>query len=140
MLQQTYPHIEYMVMDGGSNDESVEILRSYGKRFDWVSEKDRGQTEAINKGFARSQGEILAYLNSDDVLQPEAVEKVVNFLLDHPEVDLVYGEANYIDKEDQVIGRYPTREYSFQYPDRRRFYLPTGGFLAQRHRWTGGTF
>jgi len=115
VLNQTYPKIEYMVMDGGSSDESIEILKSYGDRFFWISEKDKGQTNAINKGFARSQGEILAYLNSDDVLQPEAVEIAVNFLLDHPEVDLIYGEADYIDREDHVTGRYPTREYAFNY-------------------------
>jgi glycosyltransferase involved in cell wall biosynthesis len=130
--KQTYPNIEYLVMDGGSNDESIEILKSYGEQFTWVSEKDQGQTDAINKGFARSHGEILAYLNSDDVLQPEAVEKVVDFLLDHPEVDLVYGEANYIDKEDQVTGRYPTQEYSFQTLTGEDFICQPAAFWRKR--------
>lgn len=132
VLQQTYPHIEYLVMDGGSSDESVDILKEYGEQFSWVSEKDRGQTDAINKGFARAHGEILAYLNSDDVLEPEAVEKVVNFLLDHPEVDLVYGEANYIDKEDQVIGKYPTREYSFKHLTGEDFICQPAAFWRKR--------
>jgi glycosyltransferase involved in cell wall biosynthesis len=140
VLKQTYPKIEYMVMDGESTDESVEILKSYGDRFSWVSEKDNGQTDAINKGFSRSRGEILAYLNSDDVLQPEAVEKVVNFLLDHPEVDLLYGEAYYIDRDDQVTGLYPTREYSFNYLIGEDFICQPAAFWRKRIADRVGSF
>ncbi len=132
VLNQTYPKIEYMVMDGGSSDESVEILRSYGDRFHWVSEKDEGQTDAINKGFSRSHGEILAYLNSDDVLQPEAVEKIVNFLSNHPEVDLVYGDAYYIDQDDRVTGMYRTREYSFRCLTGEDFICQPASFWRRR--------
>jgi glycosyltransferase involved in cell wall biosynthesis len=114
VLNQTYPHIAYIVMDGASTDDSVEILNSYGDRFTWISERDQGQADAINKGFERGDGEILAYLNSDDVLAPDAVQKVVDFFTDHPEVDLVYGRANYIDEDDRVTGMYNTDEYSFQ--------------------------
>ncbi len=113
VLNQTYPHIEYVVIDGGSTDESVDILKSYGDRFPWVSERDRGQTDAINKGFARTHGEIQAYLNSDDVLLPDAVEKVVDYFLRHPQCDMLYGEAHFIDKEDRVTGEYSTADYSF---------------------------
>lgn len=113
VLNQTYPHIEYCVMDGGSKDESVDILKSYGDRFPWVSERDGGQTPAINKGFARTRGEIRAYLNSDDVLLPQGVEKAVNHFLKHPDCDLLYGRANYIDEHDNVTGVYNTADYSF---------------------------
>lgn len=113
VLQQTYPNIEYVVMDGGSSDESVAILKSYGDRFAWVSEKDGGQTDAINKGLRRCSGQILAYLNSDDTLEPDAVERVVAFFREHPEIDLVYGDANYIDTDDAVTGRYLTAPYSW---------------------------
>jgi glycosyltransferase involved in cell wall biosynthesis len=113
ILRQSYPHIDYCVMDGGSTDESVAILKSYGNRFPWVSEPDRGQTHAINKGFARARGEIRAYLNSDDVLLPDAVAKAVAHFLRRPECDLVYGRADYIDEHDQVTGTYNTAEYSF---------------------------
>ena len=113
VLNQTYPHIEYVVIDGASTDESVEVLKSYGDRFPWVSERDHGQTDAINKGFARTHGEIQAYLNSDDVLLPDAVEKVVDYFLRHPQCDMLYGEAHYIDKEDRVTGKYHTADYSF---------------------------
>jgi glycosyltransferase involved in cell wall biosynthesis len=113
VLTQSYPNIEYLVIDGGSNDESVEILRSYGDRFYWLTEKDRGQTDAINKGMARAKGDILAYLNSDDVLVPGAIERVVSFFQRNPDCDLVYGNANYIDENDNVSGHYKTAHYSY---------------------------
>jgi glycosyltransferase involved in cell wall biosynthesis len=112
VLMQSYPNIQYVVIDGGSTDESVEILRSYRDRFYWKSEPDRGQTHAINKGLARAKGEILAYLNSDDILAPRAVERVVHYLQQHPDCDMVYGEADYIDEKDEVIGSYKTADYS----------------------------
>lgn len=114
VLTQSYPNIEYVVMDGGSKDESVEILQSYGERFYWESKPDRGQADAINKGFARVKGEILAYLNSDDVLVPGAIERVVRYFEQNPSCDLVYGNADYIDERDQVIGGYRTADYSLQ--------------------------
>src|SRR3954467_14302963 len=93
VLGQDYPHVEYLVVDGGSTDETLAILRSYGDRVRWLSEADAGQTAAINKGFQRTSGKIVGYLNSDDVLLPEAVATVVEYLRNHPECDLVYGDA-----------------------------------------------
>jgi len=114
VLNQTYPHIEYRVCDGGSTDDSVAILKSYGDRFPWVSERDRGQAHAINKGFAGATGEIRAYLNSDDVLLPDAVEKAVNWFTAHPTCDMVYGHGLYIDEQDALTGEYNTLDYSFE--------------------------
>jgi glycosyltransferase involved in cell wall biosynthesis len=113
VLAQSYPRIEYIVVDGGSTDETVEILRSYGDRVRWVSEADSGQAEAINKGLRAARGEIVGYLNSDDVLLPGAIEQIVRYLRAHPECDLVYGDADYIDERGDVIGRYRTAPYSF---------------------------
>jgi len=113
VLGQSYPNIEYLVIDGGSTDESVGILRSYGTRIRWVSERDRGQAHAINKGFDQSRGEIRAYLNSDDVLLPGTIERVVDQFARHPHWDMVYGRAHYIDEQDQGIGSYQTADYSF---------------------------
>lgn len=76
VLSQGYPRLEYFVIDGGSTDGTVDILKSYGDKITWVSEQDRGQTDAINKGLRRSHGEILAYLNSDDVYMPGALQRV----------------------------------------------------------------
>jgi glycosyltransferase involved in cell wall biosynthesis len=114
VLSQTYPHIELLVRDGASTDNTVDILKSYGDRIRWVSEKDKGQTDAINKGMAETKGQILAYLNSDDILTLDAVERAIRFFQDHPECDLVYGDADYIDADDKIIGQYNTAEFSFE--------------------------
>ena len=76
VLSQEYPRLEYFVMDGGSTDGTVEILKSYGKRIKWVSENDAGQTDAINKGLRMAKGEVLAYLNSDDIYLPGTLNRV----------------------------------------------------------------
>jgi glycosyltransferase involved in cell wall biosynthesis len=114
VLAQTYPNIEYLVVDGASTDETLGILRRHGDRVRWISEPDSGQTEAINKGLRAVSGEIVGYLNSDDVLLPDAIETIVEYFRSHPECDLVYGDAEYIDEEDRVIGTYATADYSFE--------------------------
>jgi glycosyltransferase involved in cell wall biosynthesis len=114
VLNQSYPAIEYLVMDGESSDETLSVLQSYGDRVRWISEKDEGQTDAINKGLRQLHGDILAYLNSDDVLTPGAIDRVVRFFNENPDIDLVYGNADYIDEEDQVIGPYKTASYSLE--------------------------
>lgn len=113
VLNQTYPNIEYLIIDGASTDGSVDILKSYGECFTWISEPDKGQVDAINKGFQMAHGEILAYLNSDDVLEPDAVETVVDYFVRNEDVDMIYGRAFYIDDEDHITGMYRTDEYSF---------------------------
>ncbi len=111
VLGQSYPNIEYIVIDGGSTDESPAMIAARGAQLAyWVSEPDKGQTNAINKGFARANGEILAWLNSDDTYQPQAVAEAVAYLLAHPEAGLVYGEANFIDEHGNVIGRFPAAQ------------------------------
>lgn len=115
VLEQDYPNIEYIVMDGGSNDGSVEIIKRYADRLAyWESEKDKGQTDAINKGFARSHGEILAWLNSDDVLYPHAVREAVAYLTAHPECGLVYGDSDFIDAKGNVIGRFNAKQTDYK--------------------------
>jgi len=114
VLNQDYPNMEYIVVDGGSEDGSLDILKSYKDAFEWISEPDRGQTHAINKGFARARGMILGYLNSDDILYPGAISTVVEQFHENPEVDLLYGKADYIDEEDRKTGMYNTDEYSFE--------------------------
>jgi glycosyltransferase involved in cell wall biosynthesis len=76
VLSQDYPNLEYFVVDGGSTDDTVKILKSYGDKIKWVSEQDRGQADAINKGFKMASGELLAYLNSDDIYLPGALRRV----------------------------------------------------------------
>jgi GT2 family glycosyltransferase len=103
VLLQGYPNLEYIVVDGGSTDESVDILRRYAPFLTyWVSEPDNGQSHAINKGLQRATGEILAYLNSDDLYSPNAIRTSVEFLHAHAESNLVYASARRIDAESVV--------------------------------------
>jgi Glycosyl transferase family 2 len=104
VVSQDYPDVEVLVMDGGSTDGSVEILRSYGDRIRFVSERDRGQADAINRGFARATGSVLGWLNSDDIYLPGAVRKAVGALTASPDATMVYGEGNIIDEEGRVLG------------------------------------
>ena len=111
VLIQRYPRIEYLVVDGGSTDETIGILESYGHRLSWVSEPDGGQTHAINKGWRRARGAIIAYLNSDDTYLPGAVETAVAALHAHPDAGAVYGEGYHVDEAGRVIARYPTEPF-----------------------------
>ncbi|HLL48534.1 MAG TPA: glycosyltransferase family 2 protein, partial [Longimicrobiaceae bacterium] len=97
VLLQGYPDLELIVMDGGSTDETVDVLRRYEPWLTyWVSERDRGQTHAINKGLERATGEVFGYLNSDDLLMPGALHAVAAGFREHPEADVVYGRCVYI--------------------------------------------
>lgn len=100
VLSQDYSEVEYIVMDGGSTDGSVDILREYSDRLThWNSEKDEGQSDAIAQGFERSTGEIMGWLNSDDLLLPGALDAVVSFFHENPEIEAVSGGAYCIDSE-----------------------------------------
>ena len=112
LLSQTDVDLEVIVGDGGSEDDSVQILKSYGNRISWTSGPDGGQAEAINQGFSKANGEILGYLNSDDVLLPGALSKVEEFYRNNPETELVYGEAYHIDEDGQRIAPYRTMSWS----------------------------
>jgi len=92
VLDQDYPHLEYFVIDGGSTDGTLDILREYENRLQWTSEPDRGQADAIKKGFARCRGKILAWLNSDDYYEPGALRTIGQFFADHSDAELVYGD------------------------------------------------
>lgn len=104
VLNQEYPNIEYIVIDGGSTDGSIDIIRKYQDDLDyWESEPDRGQAHAINKGLSRATGDILGWVNSDDVLLPDAVSRAVAHLNEFPDVDVVYGRVNRIDSHGRFI-------------------------------------
>jgi len=104
VLAQSYPHVEYLVVDGGSSDGSLEILRGYADRLAWwTSEPDTGQAAALNKGFRSAHGEILGWVSSDDTLLPEAVATVVDKLERDREALLVYGEALFVDADGREL-------------------------------------
>lgn len=100
---QTYKNIEHLVIDGGSIDNTLDILRKYYNSIFWISEPDQGQTNAINKGIKLAQGEIIAYLNSDDLYLPDTIEEVIGFFTEHPEIEMVYGDIDHIDKDSRFI-------------------------------------
>ena len=113
VLVQDYPNMEYLVVDGASNDGSVEIIRRYADRLAWwVSEKDSGQSEAINKGFHRARGEFVGWLNSDDIYLPGAVSAAIKVFQSHPEAGLVYGDAQAIDADGKPFNLMRARQYT----------------------------
>jgi len=126
VLDQDYPNLQYIVMDGGSTDRSLEIISKYADRLDfWVSGPDDGQADAIAKGFQRCNGEILAWLNSDDVYLPGAITSVVEAFRKDGQTDLIYGDVQIIDEDGNHLGQRrltPMDRYDF---------LGSGDCLAQ---------
>lgn len=110
VLNQNYPNLEYWVFDGGSTDGTLEILGKYEGHLNWVSRKDRGQSDALNQGFRQARGKILAYLNSDDRYEPGALLKVGDFMRSHPKAYWVTGKCRIIDAAGIEI-RYPITLY-----------------------------
>lgn len=104
VLAQDYSAIEYLVVDGGSTDATLDVLRGYGQQVRWISERDAGQADAINKGFARARGAILAWLNADDRYLPGAVVHAVAALQAQPQAALAYGQADFIDRAGRLLG------------------------------------
>lgn len=104
VLDQNYPDLEYIIIDGGSTDQSVEIIKKYANRLAyWVSEKDRGQTHAINKGFERCTGCIVAWINSDDIYLPGTLARVADHVIRHPSTMFLYGDAEIIDSQGHFL-------------------------------------
>ncbi len=115
VLDQDHPQLEYIVVDGGSTDGSLEIIRRYAARLAWwTSEKDSGQAEAINKGMKRAHGGIVAWLNSDDRYLPGAVSGAVQAFAEHPRAVLVYGDMRAVDGENRTLNLLRYRQLSLE--------------------------
>ncbi|NLL77153.1 MAG: glycosyltransferase [Clostridiales bacterium] len=114
VLSQGIDDLEYIIMDGGSTDETVDILKEYGDKIIWKSEKDKGQTDAVNKGIRAAHGEIIGWLNSDDIYYPNAIKKVMEVFENHPEINVVYGNANHINEDDIFIEEYYTEDFDYE--------------------------
>jgi glycosyltransferase involved in cell wall biosynthesis len=130
VLSQDYP-VDYMVADGGSTDETIDILESYGDRVRWVSEPDGGQAAAIAAAWRDSDAEIVAWLNSDDTLLDGAVSAAVDFLTHHPDTAMVYGRAWYTDIEGRFTEPYPTRAFDPELLARECFVCQPAAFLRR---------
>lgn len=129
VLSQDYPNIEYIVMDGGSTDGTIDILKRYEGRLSWVSEKDRGQSDAVNKGFQRASGEIFTFLNADDIYYPGAVRAAVEAFAEHPEAGVVYGDAWYTREDGSTISRYPVEPYDYETLGHRCYICQPSSFI-----------
>jgi glycosyltransferase involved in cell wall biosynthesis len=151
VLDQGYPNLEYIIIDGSSTDETVDVIRRYEKHLAyWVSEKDNGAADAISKGFAKATGDILAYLNSDDVYLPGSLETVGTLMRDHS-IDVAFGNMYWMDAHGNTIGerrqtRFTRMGYLFGGSDlmqpatfwKRDLYLRCGG-IDPSYRFTFDT-
>ena len=142
VLNQNYPNLEYIIIDGGSTDGSVEIIKRYEKFLSyWVNEPDNGQASALKKGFDNCTGEIMAFLNSDDTYYPGTLNKIADLFKRNSQVDVIYGAINLIDKYDNILARKDMSGFRFDFsillfesslPQpavfwRRDIYLKSGG-------------
>lgn len=106
--------LEHVVFDGGSTDNTLSVLNQFNSLIRWVSEKDRGQTHAVNKGIAATDGEIVGWLNSDDIYYPNTLAHVLDFFKKNPTCHVVYGMADHIDIHDHPFETYPTEPWNFE--------------------------
>jgi glycosyltransferase involved in cell wall biosynthesis len=119
IVSQDYPNFEYIIIDGGSNDNSVDIIRKYESALAyWVSERDTGFGNAINKGFARATGDIICWVNSDDLLLEGALLKVGKFFLKNRNAGLVYGDRHVINKDSKLLYK---KRHIFYFPNQLKY-------------------
>ena len=132
VLLQGYPNLEYIIMDGGSTDNSIEIIKKYEPWIAyWESKKDKGQAHAINKGFKCASGEIIAWLNSDDIYLPEAIKEAGVYLALHPDVMMVYGDCIYIDENGNELNTYGITDFSLEKMLERNIVPQPSSFLKR---------
>ncbi len=105
VLSQDYPNLDYIVVDGGSTDDTLAILKKYESQLNWISEADEGQADAINKGFKKATGEVVCWLNADDEFMPGTLHTVADYFERYPETQLLYGDAETVDEKGRAYGR-----------------------------------
>jgi glycosyltransferase involved in cell wall biosynthesis len=133
VLAQDESNVELIVVDGGSNDETLAILKSFGERVTWISEKDDGQSQAVNKGWRMARGEIWGWLNADDLLAPDATRRAVDALDANAALAGVYGDCVYIDEAGAALGKYPAEEFDYaKLVLRAEDFIPQPGVFLRR--------
>src|SRR5579871_2339319 len=131
VLSQDYPNIEYIVMDAGSTDETLAILKKYGDRLVFHSGPDKGTADAINKGFERSRGSVFAYLNADDIYLPGAISTAMRTFDSEPDAGVVYGDANWVDEHGDFLAPYPVRPYDAELFSQECFISQPAAFIRR---------
>lgn len=121
VLRQDYPNFEHIIVDGGSSDQTLSVLRNH-QHIDWVSEADSGQSNAVNKGFHKATGEIIAWINSDDWYETGAFEAVADFFINYPQHSIVMGNCRLVDVAGTEIGQ--VFNHARGYKGLRRYWLP----------------
>ncbi len=131
VLNQTYNNIEYIILDGGSTDNTIDIISSYARdaRIKWFSEKDKGQYDAVNKGFMMAQGDIVGWINADDLYAESTIANIVKLFTEKDDVDIIYGKFYHIDENDTFLRQMPARPYSFKWLRRFCFINPSVTFF-----------
>jgi glycosyltransferase involved in cell wall biosynthesis len=129
---QTGAAIEHMVIDGASTDDTLSVLKHFNPAVRWISERDKGQAEAINKGIRATEGEIIGWLNSDDIYYSGAISRVADFFAANPDIDVVYGMADHIDVADCALEPYPTEPWNFERLKERCFICQPALFFRRR--------
>jgi glycosyltransferase involved in cell wall biosynthesis len=140
VLSQGYPDLDYRVQDGGSTDETLAVMRAYEGRVPFMSEKDAGQADAINKGLAGATGEVLGYLNSDDVLRPGALAAVGEAFALDPELLFVWGRASYLDEAGNAVSPYLARPDAIERLADACFIAQPAAFFRRKVREEVGFF
>ena len=136
VLNQSYPYVEHIFVDGGSTDGTLDILTSYSSRYPdrirFISEPDKGSGDAWNKGLRMAKGEIFGFLGSDDISEPDAVMKVVGFFRSNPDAHFVFGACNFIDEKGEIIGRPPIKDFNLREIINDGCYVPTPSSFYKR--------
>jgi len=134
ILLQGYPRLEYIIIDGGSTDNSLDIIRHYDRYLAyWESKPDLGQSHAINKGWKRATGDIVAYLNSDDTYEPGAIAAIARFFVNNPEADMVYGDCYQINHKSERIGTFLYKGFDLaRLLDNDTWHIPQQGVFIKK--------
>jgi len=132
VAQQSVPATEHIIMDGGSHDETLQTLKKFSHRLSYHSEADKGQSHALNKALQRTQGDIIGWLNVDDIYLPNTFRKVMAFFHNNPAIDILYGKALHIDAQDNIINNYRTRSWDYNALLKRCYLCQPAVFFRRR--------